>query len=102
MSTCKTSDYVQVLANCQFQLKMLEEADATIDQARNHFGRTENADSIKASIAIEKADFKTALDLLHGVQDKMPQEVQIQWFFGSLLCGASELGRRLSGGWTRA
>ena len=74
------SDYAQVLANCQLQLKMLEEADATIDQARDHFGRTENADLIKASIAIEKADYQTALDLLHGVQDKMPQEIEIQLF----------------------
>ncbi|MFM8189200.1 MAG: tetratricopeptide repeat protein, partial [Pirellula sp.] len=74
------SDYAQMLANCQLQLKMLDEADATIDQARDHFGRTENADLIKASIAIEKEEFKTALDLLHGVQGKMPQEVQIQLF----------------------
>lgn len=74
------SDYAQVLANCQLQLKLLEEADATIDQARGNFGRTENADLIKASIAIEKADYKTALDLLHGVQDKMPQEIEIQLF----------------------
>lgn len=74
------SDYAQVLAHCQLQLRMLEEADATIDQARDHFGRTENADLIKATIAVEKKDFKTALDLLHRVQDKQPQEVQIQLF----------------------
>lgn len=74
------SDYAQVLANCQLQLSMLEEADATIDQARDHFGRTENADLIKASIAIEREDFAVALTLLQGVQDKMPQEVQIQLF----------------------
>jgi predicted AlkP superfamily phosphohydrolase/phosphomutase/tetratricopeptide (TPR) repeat protein len=74
------SDYAQVLANCHLQLSMLEEADATIDQARDHFGRTENADLIKASIAIEREDFAVALVLLQGVQDKMPQEVQIQLF----------------------
>lgn len=74
------SDYAQVLANCQLQLKMLQEADATIDQARDHFGPTENADLIKASIAIEKADYKTALDLLQGVQDKMSQEIEIRLF----------------------
>ena len=45
------SDYAQVLANCHLQLSMLEEADATIDQARDHFCRTENADLFKASIA---------------------------------------------------
>jgi tetratricopeptide (TPR) repeat protein len=74
------SDYAQVLANCQLQLKMLEEADKTIDQARGHFGRTENADLIKASIAIEREDFATALELLEGVKDKFPEEVQIQLF----------------------
>ena len=74
------SDYAQVLANCQLQLKMLEEADKTIDQARGHVGRTENADLIKASIAIEREDFATALELLEGVKDKLPQEVQIQLF----------------------
>ena len=74
------SDYAQVLANCQLQLKMLEEADATIDQARDHFGRTENADLIKASIAIERENFATALELLETVQGKLPQEIQIQLF----------------------
>jgi tetratricopeptide (TPR) repeat protein len=74
------SDYAQVLANCQLQLNLLQEADATIDQARDHFGRTENADLIKASIAVARKDFSVALELLQGVQDKMPQEVQIQLF----------------------
>ncbi len=74
------SDYAQVLANCQLQLKMLEEADATIDQARDHFGRTENADLIKASIAIERENFATALELLETVQGKLPQETQIKLF----------------------
>ena len=74
------SDYAQALANCQLQLNMLEEADATIDQARGHFGRTENADLTKASIAIDREDFVTALGLLKGVEDKMPQEIQIQLF----------------------
>jgi hypothetical protein len=70
-------DYAQMLANCQLQLNMLDEADQTIDRARDHFGRTENADLIKASIAIEREDFATALNLLEGVKDKLPQEVQI-------------------------
>lgn len=74
------SDYAQVLAHCQLQLKMLAEADATIDQARDHFGRTENADLIKASIAIEREDFAIALGLLQSVQDKLPQEVQVRLF----------------------
>jgi predicted AlkP superfamily phosphohydrolase/phosphomutase/tetratricopeptide (TPR) repeat protein len=73
-------DYAQMLANCQLQLNMLEEADQTIDRARDHFGRTENADLIKASIAIERENFATALELLEGVKDKLPQEVQIQLF----------------------
>jgi thioredoxin-like negative regulator of GroEL len=48
------SDYAQVLANCQLQLKMLREADATIDQARVHFGRTENADRLRSKWLIPR------------------------------------------------
>ena len=73
-------DYAQMLANCQLQLGMLQEADQTIDRARDHFGRTENADLIKASIAIEREEYSTALQLLEGVKGILPQEVQIQLF----------------------
>jgi predicted Zn-dependent protease len=74
------TDYAQALARCQLKLKMLDEADQTIDRARDHFGRTENADLIKASIAMERDDYALALELLHGVAEKLPQEIEIQLF----------------------
>jgi tetratricopeptide (TPR) repeat protein len=90
------SDYAQVLANCQLQLQMLEEADKTIDQARGNFGRSENTDLIKASIAIEREDFTTALELLEGVKDKLPQEVQIQLFMARCYTALGRLDEGLA------
>ena len=72
------TDYAQVLATCQMQLGLLEEADATVDRARETFGRTEQADLIKASIAIQKKDYREALAALERVQEKTPGEVQLQ------------------------
>ena len=71
------SDYAQALATSQLQLGLYAEADATIDRARDHFGRTENADLIKASIAIQRDDHHTALGILQDLQEKMPEEGQL-------------------------
>jgi hypothetical protein len=38
------TDYAQVLATCQMQLGLLDEADATVAKAAETFGRTEQAD----------------------------------------------------------
>ncbi len=72
------TDYAQVLATCQLQLGLLDEADATIAQAAETFGRTEQADLIKASIAIQKKDFPAALGALEQVREKNPTELQLQ------------------------
>jgi len=72
------TDYAQLLATCQMRLGLLDEADATVDKARETFGRTEQADLIKASIAIQKDDPHTALAALQRVQEVMPDEVQLQ------------------------
>ena len=72
------TDYAQVLATCQLQLGLLDEADATIAQAAETFGRTEQADLIKASIAIQKKDFPAALMALEKVREKNPAELQFQ------------------------
>ena len=72
------TDYAQVLATCQLQLGLLDEADATIAQAAETFGRTEQADLIKASIAIQKRDFPAALTALEKVREKNPAELQLQ------------------------
>jgi tetratricopeptide (TPR) repeat protein len=72
------SDYAQHLATCQMRLGLLDEADVTVDRARETFGRTEQADLVKASIAIQKEDYAEALAALERVQAKTPGEVQLQ------------------------
>jgi predicted AlkP superfamily phosphohydrolase/phosphomutase/tetratricopeptide (TPR) repeat protein len=72
------TDYAQVLATCQMQLGLLDEADATVAKAAETFGRTEQADLVRASIAIQKEDFHAALDALERVREKSPGEVQLQ------------------------
>jgi tetratricopeptide (TPR) repeat protein len=72
------TDYAQVLATCQLQLGLLDEADATIARASETFSRTEQADLIKASIAIQKKDFPAALGALEQVREKNPAELQLQ------------------------
>ena len=72
------TDHAQVLARCQMQLGLLDEADATIERAAETFGRTEQADLLRASIAIQKGDFHAALAALERVRDKQPDEVQLQ------------------------
>jgi tetratricopeptide (TPR) repeat protein len=76
------TDVAQVLATCQMQLGLLDQADATIDRARETFGRTEQADLVKASIAIQKNDFHGALEALRRVQEKTPDEPQLQLMLG--------------------
>jgi len=72
------TDYAQVLATCQMQLGLLDEADATVATAAETFGRTEQADLVRASIAIQKKDFHAALEALERVREKSPGEVQLQ------------------------
>jgi predicted AlkP superfamily phosphohydrolase/phosphomutase/tetratricopeptide (TPR) repeat protein len=72
------TDYAQVLATCQMQLGLLDEADATVAKAAETFGRTEQADLVRASIAIQKKDFHSALQSLERVREKNPGEVQLQ------------------------
>ena len=72
------TDYAQVLATCQMQLGLLDEADATVAKAAETFGRTEQADLVRASIAIQKEDFHAAREALERVREKSPAEVQLQ------------------------
>ncbi len=71
------TDYAQVLASCQLRLGLLEEADATIAVAAESFGRTEQADLVRASIAMQKGDPKAALEALDRVRQKDPEEVEL-------------------------
>jgi tetratricopeptide (TPR) repeat protein len=72
------TDYAQVLATCQMQLGLLDEADASVARAAETFGRTEQADLIRASIAIQRKDYHVALAALGRVQEKGPEEVRVQ------------------------
>ncbi|MFM7150978.1 MAG: tetratricopeptide repeat protein, partial [Gemmataceae bacterium] len=72
------TDFAQMFASCQMQLGLLAEADATVDRARETFGRSEQADLVKASIAIQKEDFQGALEILKRVREKSPDEVDLQ------------------------
>jgi len=72
------TDYAQLLASCQLQLGLLDEADATVARAKETFGRAEQADLILASIAIQKENFHAALESLERVREKSPGEVQVQ------------------------
>ena len=74
------TDYAQALANCQLRLGLLPEADATIDRARDHFGPSKQADLVKASIAIQRFDHRTALQLLKGVESEMSGEAMVLLF----------------------
>jgi tetratricopeptide (TPR) repeat protein len=76
------TDVAQVLATCQMQLGLLDQADATIDRARETFGRTEQADLVKASIAIQKDDYRGALEALDRVRHKTPEEPQLHLMLG--------------------
>ena len=72
------TDYAQVLASCQLQLGLLDEASSTIARAQETFGRTEQAQLIQASIAVQREDYNEALRLLEIVREKNPEEMQLQ------------------------
>jgi tetratricopeptide (TPR) repeat protein len=72
------TDYAQLLAACQTELGLLDEADATVAKAAETFGRTEQADLVRASVAIQKKDFAGALATLERVRDERPAEPQLQ------------------------
>jgi tetratricopeptide (TPR) repeat protein len=72
------TDYAQMLARCQLQLGLLDEAAATIDRALESFGATERAQLIKASIAVQKEDYASALASLEIVREKDPDDIQLQ------------------------
>jgi lipopolysaccharide biosynthesis regulator YciM len=67
-----------MLARCQLQLGLLDEAAATIDRALESFGATERAQLIKASIAVQQEDYASALASLEIVREKDPDDIQLQ------------------------
>jgi len=72
------TDFAQLLARCQMQLGLLEEASQTIERALESFGEVERAQLIKASIALQKEDYGAALACLEIVREKDPDDIQLQ------------------------
>lgn len=63
------TDFAQVLARCQMQLGLLDEAGATINKALESLGTNSRAELIKASIAIQKEDFPAAIAALERARE---------------------------------
>jgi tetratricopeptide (TPR) repeat protein len=59
------------------QLGLLDEAEATIDRALESFAAIDRAQLIKASIAIQKEDYASALASLEIVREKDPDDIQL-------------------------
>jgi predicted AlkP superfamily phosphohydrolase/phosphomutase/tetratricopeptide (TPR) repeat protein len=72
------TDFAQMLARCQWQLGLLDEAEATIDRALENFAAIERTQLIKASIAIQKEDYASALAALEIVREKDPDDIELQ------------------------
>ena len=72
------TDYAQMLATCQMRLGLLDEADATIVAAANVFDRTEQADLIRASIALQKGDAEGVVAILERIREQSPDQVELQ------------------------
>lgn len=97
----RRTDFAQALANCQLRLGLLPEAESTIDRARAHFGATPRADLVKASIAIQRGDYRGALALLKGVETNLAGDVTLLLFLAQCYTSlrhwgeAEAAGRRL-------
>jgi len=72
------TDYAQVLASCQLQLGLFDEAEHTIDKALEGFGSNSQAELIKASIFIRKEDYTEALAALERAQVDHRGNLQLQ------------------------
>lgn len=72
------TDYAQVLASCQLQLGLFDEAEHTIDRALEGFGSNSQAELIKASIFLRKEDYTEALAALERAQEDHRGNMQLQ------------------------
>ena len=78
-------DFAQLLARCQMQLGLLDEAEATVEQALAGFGSNERAELIKASIAIQRHDYAAALAVLESFQERTDGGVELQLMLAECL-----------------
>ncbi|MEI8045380.1 MAG: tetratricopeptide repeat protein, partial [Verrucomicrobiota bacterium] len=71
------TDYAQLLAACQLQLGLLEEADASASKAMETLGNHDVARLLQASIAIQKENHAEALPLIESVRESNPNDPQM-------------------------
>jgi adenylyl-sulfate kinase len=71
------TDYAQLLASCQLQLGLLEEAEESALHAMKAFGQHETSRLLLAAIALQKEEHAKALALLEPVRDATSDDPQI-------------------------
>ena len=71
------TDYAQQLAQCQLNLGLFEDAEATLEAVLESFGRTEGAHLLRAHIALEKEEYAEALAQLEVVKAREAEEPQV-------------------------
>ena len=71
------TDYAQLLASCQLQLGLLEEAEESALKAMAAFGQHETSRLLLASIAIQKEQHAAALELLETVREANSADPQM-------------------------
>lgn len=71
------TDYAQLLAKCQFQLGLLNEAEETLEVCLESFGPSESARLLMGSIELERGNTTKALDYLDAVRERNPENMQL-------------------------
>jgi predicted AlkP superfamily phosphohydrolase/phosphomutase/tetratricopeptide (TPR) repeat protein len=71
------TDYAQLLAKCQFQLGLLDEAEATLEVCLEGFGPSEAARLVMGGIELARGNHAAALEHLNAVRAKDPDHPQL-------------------------
>ena len=77
MAYPERTDYAQLLAKCQFQLGLLDEAEETLEVCLESFGSGESARLLIGRIQLERGNSAKALEHLDAVREKSPQNMQV-------------------------
>ena len=71
------TDYAQLLARCQFQLGLLDEAEETLEVCLESFGPSESARLVMGGIELARGNHAKALEHLDAVRAKDPDHPQL-------------------------
>jgi predicted AlkP superfamily phosphohydrolase/phosphomutase/tetratricopeptide (TPR) repeat protein len=71
------TDYAQLLARCQFQLGLLDEAEETLEVCLEGFGPSESARLVMGGIELARGNPAAALEHLEAVRAKDPDHPQL-------------------------